>query len=1254
MWGQMTRDQLVEQKELIQEIITEEIAQRRLRAGFPQTENEQRETSMLKGYEAFESLRIYKELQQKYQEVLNNKGGVEAVIKELEDYIIALLGNDPTLRTDPEKRKHNPHDPLLIQQQKAALRALMDEAPGSNFGNFLDPKATGHIGLSFAAGESNGRQVLAYFWLAASDPLMQLDNADEINREQCLREEKMMVIAQLFDIRRAHNDGQYTPVDAEKDDPSCGPGTWGRIAKMHVHNKLTKMRAIESPAAKFKNHMTPFFIEKFTALDLASQLEMINSISDNLINQEKSPLNTPLTTLDNFVISLRLSEADEMQYILKMIDEYGEMNPMTHEKTLDENHLRFAVATYHEELLNIKDLINNDLFIRLQNIMINRLVGEAKEVVKKNLGQHPEVKKARHQLNKIEYELRKLQQSLQMIQRKINQLDVNSLNAQKEIAELKAQKADIQTTFLSLTMERVVQQSIITEMTKTLLAHEVKQIIQAKMTIKTDQIEAFSEKLVTGTASVIKRDVAHEEQERYPLSKEVASIRLSQVKSSPNYTFLLKAMDEQKVIERMVKNMILSQDPDMTPLRANELVKEWVDYQAAHAESREPSFVMDPNAELPKGKESKEDLSEEDKYALGIYFYNRAKAITERTTEKMAEYNEYINKAISLGVRCELAINPTVVKEQGIDQVNINPAWLIRLKANLEEAEDSFILSDASVGQTFTDFRCNTMISAFNAFAKKDALAKLNSIVAKLSYALDAYFDEISKEAPNQALLIQYYETMQKSQKRVLNEFDKVVVAFGKDWEAKDQPFFDADKEYLLSIITDSSIMQQQLLPDIQVRLKQITEKLAQLDLLTTSHNAFQETMNIVKQDILKLVFDFHQSMTAYEIDLQERRPKKGTIAYKQLQVLQQAKAKLLIEKSAFTAQLQVHHLVGVDVAQFYEFAKSAVAVANGLQTELDGIGQATSIHNSIRALQNGARTIISKQPKKKKELTKEQIQTMKVALDAEEIRKQKESIEGVKTLVKRYDHKRQAPIMRSFEETRRQEQSVTPQLTTEQSKMALDFIQLHADKPENINLQGYLREGVVVSIVDRYKTPLQLQFNDPTSDKPPQRVTVEVAVLKDYADRLRRKIEQRENEKYAPAYEAFGILFREYNTFGEVGSEIGRQERKAFVDKLKEVIELDPQLLTIALASQTREGLSKLSQTLQHGDHGDLLATVLTELEKKVVDFSAYEKSRIDNGLPIPNRHEWERATALSNQSQLAEAIIQKIELGASSRSKI
>ena len=1245
MWGQMTREDLVEQKTMVLDAINLDVTQRRQQAGLPLTVEEQKETSMLKGHEASESLRIYEALRKQYQQVIQRKGGIEPVIKELEDYIIALLGNDETYRTNQQKRKHNPRDPLNIQQLKAALRVLNDEAPNSHFGNFLHPGATGHIGLDFERGEPNGREVLAHFWLAASDPLMQLDTVDEPNREQCIREEKMVVIAQLFDIRRSHNDGQYTPVDDEKDDPSCAPGTWGRIAKMHVHNKLTKMHEIESPATKFKSHMTPFFIEKFSSLDLTSQMEMINAMNDSLINREKYPSNAPVTTLDNFILNLRLSEVEEMAYFLKMIEEYGQFDPSTRHKVLDVNHQRFAVLTYHEELLNIQEQINNDLFVRLQGIMIQRLVESVSAIVKKNLNQHPQVKLALNNLNQIEYRIRSLQKQLQQLESKIKQINYNKPKAERELAKIKKEKGAIENAFISLSLNRATNQKMIDETAREQLALEIKKIMTLKMTIKPEQINEFIAQL-SPILKVVKAEVVQEV--GAPLSPEVANITLAQIKQSPNYVFLLKSLkNENRVLERMVKNLIVSKSPDLELSRVNELIKEWMEYQEAHPQT-EPVQTIATIPESPV-------LNEENSYALGLYFYNAAKSIGEaRTTVRKAEYEEYIKKAVACGVRCELALDPAVVKEQGIDKANINPGWLVRIRANLEEAEEGFILTEASVNKVFAEFRYLNMVNQFNHFTQGVGLVELNKNVAALTAKADRYFDELAKELPNQGLLAEHYYNMQNAQKLVIKQLEEMLVAFSQYWTAQGNSFYQEDKEYLYSIITDSKKMERKILPELQEHFKMANEKLAQLELLSFSHDYYQETMNSIKNDIMRLVADFQKSMDDYEADLQARNPKKGSIAFKQLQALQRAKAKLLLDKTAFNAELNVHHLAGLDINQFHLFAQRAVGTANSLQAELQEIGQASGFQKSIKAFKNQARSIVNKPVKMSKELTAAEIQVMKVSLDDEKIRKQKESIEEVKTLVKRYDHKRQPLLMKSFEETRRQEQLIIPILTSDEAQLALDYIHLNANKPDSVNLQGYLKEGVVVSIIDSHKDPMQLQFDDPASNKPPKRTAVPVSLLKDYADRLRRKIEQRETLKYAPAYEMFGILFREYQSFGEVGQENGRPERIAFVEKLQALFEMDPQLLPLALMSQTREGLSALSLTLLNSNKPDLLTQVQKVVAKKVTDFNELEKIALDNGQPLPNHNRWERTTAQSNQTLLAEALVQKLELTASSKQKM
>ena len=214
-----------------------------------------------------------------------------------------------------------------------------------------------------------------------------------------------------------------------------------------------------------------------------------------------------------------------------------------------------------------------------------------------------------------------------------------------------------------------------------------------------------------------------------------------------------------------------------------------------------------------------------------------------------------------------------------------------------------------------------------------------------------------------------------------------------------------------------------------------------------------------------------------------------------------------------------------------------------------------------------------------------------------------------------------------------------------EQAKLAIDFIHVNAAKPEKVNMVGLLTVGVTVKIVDKNVEPLQLKFKDPQSKQPPQFMNFEVCVLQDFAQRQQRKVEERQMEKYAPVYEAFGILCRDYQLFGTVGTEACRPERKEFVEKLKQINQMAPALLALALKAQISGSLRALAQTLQNGEHGSLVVIVQRALPDKVA---------LDQGHVVPNHHEWEKTTASAHQQQFIEALMEQIEAGLGTRQKL
>ncbi|MGE3319475.1 MAG: hypothetical protein AB7I18_09260 [Candidatus Berkiella sp.] len=1335
MWGSfffqyqnMETQELAIESANVLHLIKTELDIRRQQADLPLSEDQLKETSMLKPHEIIEGDRIYRDLKRHYQDKLREKGGVEGVIADLENYIIALLGNDEAYRTDEEHRKFNPNDPLSISQLKAALRAIKDNAPGSSFGSFLDPSSLSQIGATFSSGGgTSAREMLAYFWLAASDSEMELDAKDEPKREQCLHEEKMVVIASLYDIRRAHNDGVNTPVDDVKDDPSCGPGTWGRIAKMHVHNNKTKMHTFQNNATKYKDHLPAFVIDQFKVLSLDKQIEVINAMNNFFINGETPPGIAPFANFDSFILELQHDPAKGAIFLQLISEEYGESLQYSAEKILDENHQRYALLTYHTELRKMSKAINNDLFLRLQQIMIENLTSRSSELVKQQLENDSDVKLAKQRLNKIELEINTLQQQLESIGEKIKEIDFTKSGSTQQVDKLKSQKAELDKRFVALVDEKSSLYATIDSIARQQIALEMKKIFTNSTVLKSDEIEElFSAEALKKNPSPAVVQIATVSDESSGLPPEIAEIKPHTIAKHPSYEQIKRMYVSQKkppeqaeqlTTERLLKAVIRStkQQSQLSDERIDELVKQWVEHHGEatliqRQEVDNPSVVKLQSVPVKMDQQEREIYSQVDalpqmeqikyvqhqvrpnknknikvpgieipvlvdfeqgikrlnsiisnaqseqikgaaieaKLAIGIFYFDSARSLREGGSVNKEMYDDYVMKAQACGINTSVHLDPKAIRQEGIDKAIINPAWLVRLKAKLEDLEESFRLNSAYVGKAINDTRYANMISQFNLFIEKSDLTALVSAEDALTKARDAYFKELEKESPLQSLLLKHYQEMQQAQNDVAKRIDTLIIAFSKQWKAKYRHFYDTDRAFLLDLVSNSEEVERSIIPALQEHFKVINERLAQLALLKLPHQLYQATETAVKRDTQTLVDGFYHNLLHHVTLLDGRKPTKGTIAAKQLKVLKQALSDLKVHVETLNGQIRASEFIGVPLVHFHQAAQAAVAIANSLQADATKIGQVSGIKKTTRNVKNGLRSAFGTvgfnvEAKTHKELTIQELASIQLDMDAQAINRQIFDVDHAREATKELATRQ--PAM-SFEKRRREQQRAKVKLTPEQTKMALDYILLHTDTPEEVNLLGYLKPGVSVSVVDLRRDPLELQFEYISRKDAPKRIKMEVSQLIDFADRQKNKIAERENRQYATVYENYGILFRDYHAFGQVGTDVGRAERKEFVMKLNELINFDSSLLSLVLNAQQTKGLLSLSESLENANHLELLEHVQGVILNKASDFRGAQ--------PVVSRDQWESTTAAFHQKELKDALVRLLELNLSSRQKI
>lgn len=249
-----------------------------------------RENSMLRADERERYLAIYTTVISKYESLLKGSGGVDVVLKNLEDYIVTLIS---ALEKDPSAgeraRSHIDHRKQIlgeIGRYHTALRTLKDK----DYTVGVWPSVL-HEGSDFAYCGIRLRELLAYYWLAASDPQIEFSEifAPEIKDEKdarlYLQASMENFVAVLAEIRREHNEFQHK--NAAKDNPSCDVGTFGRIFRScGVYNKLTAIPPI--PYELIPDYIQGYIVESLSKAPKEVQIAAYQYLNTKLMGDEPS------------------------------------------------------------------------------------------------------------------------------------------------------------------------------------------------------------------------------------------------------------------------------------------------------------------------------------------------------------------------------------------------------------------------------------------------------------------------------------------------------------------------------------------------------------------------------------------------------------------------------------------------------------------------------------------------------------------------------------------------------------------------------------------------------------------------------------------------------------------------------------------------------------------------------------------------------------------------------------------------------
>lgn len=239
--------------------------------------------------------KIIDKLKQEYGATFTQKGGTEAILNDLADYLTQKIG-DPQAKTSLAKRKFTFNDSKEIRKYKTALRAILDDNPEAPYGYALNPGAGSR---ELGGKRTNLREVLAYFWLAATDENMPLDKTLESNRADCISGEKENVVEFLADLRREYSKITvgHTSVrvntlsedaikrlsskqkrEAAVDRASCPPGQFGRITAMGLSNQHSMM-APKNPILTVAEDAQGYILRSFEKLSAREQFDVATSIN---------------------------------------------------------------------------------------------------------------------------------------------------------------------------------------------------------------------------------------------------------------------------------------------------------------------------------------------------------------------------------------------------------------------------------------------------------------------------------------------------------------------------------------------------------------------------------------------------------------------------------------------------------------------------------------------------------------------------------------------------------------------------------------------------------------------------------------------------------------------------------------------------------------------------------------------------------------------------------------------------------------
>ncbi|MBI2790581.1 MAG: hypothetical protein HYX61_01370 [Gammaproteobacteria bacterium] len=579
------------------------------------------EGSMLRGDEAQKTVEIFQKVKQKYQAKLREKGGIDTVLKELEKYIIEEKLKDSQFATNPGLKRCKQEDFQLdregqIKQQndnlnergryKAALRAITEETKigqGVNFGSVFHHGSTRTLGPSFGRGATPAREVLAYMWLAASDPDIEFsdDAIKELgSKEKAVDAEKESLVNVLSEIQRAHNDGSYSRFDSTKDNPSCDAGAWGRVfISAPLNNPLTKLnrpdenKPMESPGENLAFDVKTKILEQIKALSPQEKMELLNNFNACYVAKTTDPNDVVGYSINNLSSSLENTMNRNFEnYWRQLVQNNDTLKEIERRSAGERRNFwgGWGGGPYSDSLALHKQYYKNLWKIEIAKIASGELHQQyfyeplEKDVLERELKLARE--KAYPQLESIVVEERKrlveVKDRISILRKELADLS----RVLKPGEDLKARQTQIERLskeYQTLQQEKNKLLAIIDNKAKRLAMKAFTGNIELLKIVKTDkEIEQATDALVPKipdlndeaqvvvpvqpTVVVSKAEPIQVAPSNLP--EEIRNITLEQVKSTPRYADLCKMPGgEAGAQKRIVKN-ILNQTPKIKQLSA--------------------------------------------------------------------------------------------------------------------------------------------------------------------------------------------------------------------------------------------------------------------------------------------------------------------------------------------------------------------------------------------------------------------------------------------------------------------------------------------------------------------------------------------------------------------------------------------------------------------------------------------------------------------------------------------------------------